>query len=209
MPRCLERSMSLRSGEIIITDDVEARAEELKEELIGSRVVLFVREKFLIEDAKSVIAEAFISEEREKYIIIAAREYNIYSQNSLLKILEEPPRNIIFILISPSKSSILPTIRSRLPVKKENTPSSIPSLEIDLKRLDLQSVFEFVSKHKNSSRNELKQLVEALYLQALRQGVRLKEREIENFDTAYRLTELNARGSSVLLLILMGLLHEN
>ena len=201
--------MSLRSGEIIITDDVEARAEELKEELIGSRVVLFVREKFLIEDAKSVIAEAFISEEREKYIIIAAREYNIYSQNSLLKILEEPPRNIIFILISPSKSSILPTIRSRLPVKKENTPSSIPSLEIDLKRLDLQSVFEFVSKHKNSSRNELKQLVEALYLQALRQGVRLKEREIENFDTAYRLTELNARGSSVLLLILMGLLHEN
>ena len=205
----MERSMSLRSGEIIITDDVEARAEELKEELIGSRVVLFVREKFLIEDAKSVIAEAFISEEREKYIIIAAREYNIYSQNSLLKILEEPPRNTIFILISPSKSSILPTIRSRLPVKKENTPSSIPSLEIDLKRLDLQSVFEFVSKHKNSSRNELKQLVEALYLQALRQGVRLKEREIENFDTAYRLTELNARGSSVLLLILMGLLHEN
>ena len=201
--------MSLRRSEIIITDDVEARAEELREELSGSRVVMFVREKFLIEDAKAVIAEAYISEEHEKYLIIAAREYNVYSQNSLLKILEEPPKNIIFILISPSKSALLPTIRSRLPVRKEHTSTSLPQLSIDLQRLDLQTLFEFVSEHKNSTRNELKELIEALYLQALRQGVRLKEREIENFDMAYRLVELNARGSSVLLLILMGLLHEN
>ena len=201
--------MSPHRNEIIITDDVEARAEELKEEFSDSRVVMFVREKFLIEDAKAVIAEAYISEEREKYIIIAAREYNIYSQNSLLKILEEPPRNIVFILISPSKSALLPTIRSRLPVKKEHSSTSLPALSIDLARLDLQSVFEFVSTHKNSSRNEIKELIEALYIQALRQGVRLKEREIENFDMAYRLVELNARGSSVLLLILMGMLHEN
>ncbi len=201
--------MSLRRSEIIITDDIEARAEELREELSGSRVVMFVREKFLIEDAKAVIAEAYISEEHEKYLIIAAREYNVYSQNSLLKILEEPPRNIIFILISPSKSALLPTIRSRLPVHKEHASTSLPQLSIDLQRLDLQTLFEFVSEHKNSTRNELKELIEALYLQALRQGVRLKEREIENFDMAYRLVELNARGSSVLLLILMGLLHEN
>ena len=202
--------MSPRKSEIIITDDVEACAEELKEELsANNRVVLFVKEKFLIEDAKAVIAEAYISEDREKYIIIAAREYNIYSQNALLKVLEEPPRNIVFFLISPSKSALLPTIRSRLPVRKERLQSSLPALSIDLAKLDLQAVFEFVSEHKNSSRNELKELIEALYIQALRQGVQLKEREIENFDMAYRLLELNARGSSVLLLILMGLLHEN
>ena len=201
--------MSPRRSEIIITSDVEARAEELKEGLSGSRVVLFVREKFLVEDAKAVIAEAYISEEREKYLIIAAREYNVYSQNALLKILEEPPRNIVFIMISPSKSALLPTIRSRLPVSKESVSASLPELAIDLRRLDLQSVFEFVTQHKNSSRNELKALIEALYIQALKEGVKLKEREIENFDMAYRLVELNARGSSVLLLILMGLLHEN
>ena len=201
--------MSPHRSEIIITDDVEAYAEELKEELRPSRVVLFVREKFLIEDAKAVIAEAYISEEHEKYLVIAAREYNVYSQNALLKIFEEPPRNIIFILISPSKSALLPTIRSRMPVRNKHTVSSLPELSIDLRRLDLQSVFEFVAKYKNSSRNELKELIEALYLQALKQGVQLKERELENFDTAYRLVELNARGVSVLLLILMGMLHEN
>ena len=201
--------MSPRRSEIVITDDVEAYAEELKEEHSSGRIVLFVREKFLIEDAKAVIAEAYISEEREKHLVIAAREYNIYSQNALLKILEDPPKNIIFTLVSPSKSALLPTIRSRLPVRKEQTKTSLPELSIDLRRLDLQSVFEFVSKYKNSSRNELKELIEALYIQALKQGVQLKEREIENFDTAYRLVELNARGASVLLLILMGLLHEN
>ncbi len=201
--------MSAPRSEIIVTDDIEARAEELKEELGTSRVVTFIREKFLIEDAKAVIAEAYISEEREKYLIIAAREYNIYSQNSLLKILEEPPRNIVFLLISPTKSALLPTVRSRLPVRKENKKTTLPRLLIDLKRLDLQSVFEFVSQHKNSSRNELKEIIEALYMETLKQGVKLKEREIENFDMAYRLVELNARGTSVLLLILMGLLHEN
>ncbi len=201
--------MSPRRSEIIITDDVEVYAEKLKEELSDSRVVLFVKEKFLIEDAKAVIAEAYISEEREKYLVIAAKEYNIYSQNALLKVLEEPPKNIIFILVSPSKSSLLPTIRSRLPVRKEEQHTMPSSLEIDLKRLDIQGVFEFVSQHKNSSRNEMKKLVEALYIQALKQDVQLKEREIENFDMAYRLIELNARGSSVLLLILMGLVHEN
>ena len=201
--------MSPHRGEIIITDDVEARAEELREELSGSRVVMFVREKFLIEDAKAVIAEAYISEEHEKYLIIAAHEYNVYSQNALLKILEEPPRNIIFILISPSKSALLPTIRSRLPVHNESKRAAPLRLNLDLSRLDLQSVFDFIATHKNSSRNETKELIEALYLQAVEQGIKLKEREIENFDMAYRLVELNARTSSVLLLILMGMLHEN
>ena len=142
-------------------------------------------------------------------MIIAAREFNIYSQNALLKILEEPPRNIIFILISPSKSILLPTIRSRLPLRKETQRGMLPQLNIDLHRLDLQTIFNFVSAHKNSSRSEIKELIEALYLSVLEQGVELKEREIENFNMAYRLVELNAKGSSVLLLILLGILHEN
>ena len=72
--------MSAPRSEIIVTDDIEARAEELKEELGTSRVVTFIREKFLIEDAKAVIAEAYISEEREKYLIIAARVQHIFSE---------------------------------------------------------------------------------------------------------------------------------
>jgi DNA polymerase III delta' subunit len=50
----------------------------------------------------------------KKFVIIHPCELmNKEAQNSLLKILEEPPANLYFILISENPSSILDTIRSR------------------------------------------------------------------------------------------------
>lgn len=201
--------MLLHRGYILICEDVEARAQRLIEELNGRRVVNFVKEKFLVEDAKAVIAEAYISEEDEKYILLGGNEFNIYSQNALLKILEEPPKNIIFILLSLSKSALLPTIRSRLPIQKERERKSTVSLDIDLKKLDLQAVFNFITRYRHISKNEAKELVEALYKEVLKQGVHLSKGILENFDTAYRLLELNSKPSSIFTLLLMGLLHED
>lgn len=196
-------------GYILICDDVEAKAAKLQEELAPKRVVNFVKEKFLVDDAKAVIAEAYISEEEEKYILLGGGEFNIYSQNALLKILEEPPKNIIFILLAPSKSTLLPTIRSRMPIQKERSNKESIKIAIDLKNLDLQAVFSFLSEHKNATKNEAKEIVEALYRRALDQGVKMSEKVLENFDTAYRLLELNSRPNVVFSLLLMGLLHED
>lgn len=54
-----------------------------------------------------------------KFMIIWLPErMNITSANKLLKILEEPPQNTIFILVSDNREDVLPTIRSRTqPVK--------------------------------------------------------------------------------------------
>ncbi len=50
-----------------------------------------------------------------KVIIIESAEMlNETSRNSLLKILEEPPKDVYFILISDQSQSIIPTLRSRL-----------------------------------------------------------------------------------------------
>lgn len=65
------------------------------------------------------------------------------AQNALLKVLEEPPLNIIFILISTSKSSLLPTIISRLPLKYLETKMDIPLCELDIVTLDLKQVYAF------------------------------------------------------------------
>jgi len=196
-------------GYILICDDIEAKADEIKEQLHPNRVVLFVKEKFLVEDAKEAIAEAYLSEEQLKYLIIGGVEFNVYSQNALLKILEEPPKNIVFILLAPSKSVLLPTIRSRLPIQSALEKKERKRLSIDLKRLDLPTVFAFLQEHKSITKNEAKELVETLYETALHQEVRLGAAQLENFDTAYRLLELNARVGSVLSLLLMGFLHEN
>ncbi len=49
------------------------------------------------------------------YIFPAADTMNIQAQNALLKILEEPPDNVYFLLLCEDADSLLPTIRSRAP----------------------------------------------------------------------------------------------
>lgn len=60
--------------------------------------------------------EAFIKPHQAKkrvFVIDEAHTMNDQSQNALLKVLEEPPGDIIFILIAESKASLLETIISR------------------------------------------------------------------------------------------------
>ena len=101
---------------IQIGNDIEALIEAATLNLSPNRVVVFFEEEFKIESAKAAIAEAYISEAQTKYIILASQSFNTISQNSLLKLLEEPPKNIELIIITTSKASLLPTIRSRLPI---------------------------------------------------------------------------------------------
>lgn len=196
-------------GYILIASDVDAEYERLKEELRPHRVVGFIREKFLIEDAKAVIAEAYISEADVKYLILGAFEFNSVSQNALLKVLEEPPRNIEFILIAPTKSGLLPTVRSRLPMRKGETSHNVNQLDINLARIDYAQVFAFLKEHARIKRVEAKTLVEALYYRAtVVDKLILNELQLENFDKAYRLLELNARAQSVLAMLLMSFVQE-
>lgn len=52
----------------------------------------------------------------EIFIIRDAHTLTTEAQNSLLKILEEPPQGVYFFLLCETASSLLPTVRSRAPV---------------------------------------------------------------------------------------------
>lgn len=54
--------------------------------------------------------------EAKSYIFPAADTMNIQAQNALLKLLEEPPKNMLFLLLCENAENLLPTIRSRAPV---------------------------------------------------------------------------------------------
>ena len=194
---------------ILICDEVEEAYEGLQERLHGRRVVGFIREDFLIEDAKAAISEAYISEEDTKFLVLGAKSFNIVSQNSLLKVLEEPPRNIEFILIAPSKSVFLPTIRSRLPMIKHQSTHSVKSVDIILSTLDLNALFTFVKSHERIKKHDAKELIEGLFHQAtVNEKLILSPQQLEAFDKAYRLIELNSRLQSVLVMLLMTFLRE-
>ncbi len=198
-----------KKGHILIATEIEAEFQRLKLELKPHRVVGFIREKFLLEDAKAVIAEAYISESQTKYIVMGALEFHTVSQNSLLKMLEEPPRNIEFIIISPTKSNLLATVRSRLPILHGESLHEIMQVDLNLARLDYAQIFSFLKEHARIKRSEAKLLLEALYHRAtVVDMLILSSAQLENFDKAYRLLELNSRPQSIFALILMGFVGE-
>ena len=199
----------LVKSHILISTEIELEIQRLTKELSPLRVVSFVRDDFKIDDAKAVIAEAYISESKKKYIILAANNFNTISQNSLLKVLEEPPHNIEFIIISPTKSILLPTIRSRLPLMKGKSTGSNVTININLQRVDYKEVFSFLKENARIKKSEAKLLVEALYRRAtITDRLILSINQLENFEKAYKLLELNSRPQSVLAMIVMSFVRE-
>ena len=201
------QALSRVKGHIIISCELESEVARLEEALKPFRIVKFVviGESFKIEHAKAVLAESYISESQTKYIILAASDLTDVAQNSLLKLLEEPPKNIEFIIISPTKSNLLPTVRSRLPILKVNNAHKIKELELNLARLDYKDVFSFLKEHARIKKDDAKILVEALFYRAtVIDMLILTPLQLENFDKAYRLLNLNSRPQSVFAMLLMS-----
>ena len=199
----------INRSHIIISSQIEEQCAVLEARLAPNRVVSFIKDDFLIDDAKAVIREAYISESSTKYLILAAKTFNVYSQNSLLKILEEPPNNIELIIIVPGKSALLPTVRSRLPIIMEKEDSVITSVNIHFASLDLGVLFAFVKAHDRLSRHDAKKLIEGMFHQAtVVEKLMLNSAQLSSFDKAYRLLELNGKLQSILLMILMPFLPE-
>jgi DNA polymerase III subunit delta' len=199
----------LTRSHIILNEEIEERYETLKAALHPSRVVGFIRDDFLIDDAKAVIAEAYISESSLKYIVLAAKQFNVYSQNAMLKLLEEPPTNIALVIIAPGKSVLLPTVRSRLPVVSELSAETLSGIDLQLGTLDLAALYGFVTSLGRMDRHEAKTMLEHLFYQAtMVEKLELTEQQLDAFERSFRLLELNARLQNVMMAVLMTFLPE-
>jgi len=106
-------------NKIVITSDFENLKAKLEAEFGVNNLRFFISDDFLLENAKEVIAEAYIAEKDEKILVIEAKSFRTEAQNALLKIIEEPPRNIKFIIVTQSKNLLLPTIRSRMLIENK------------------------------------------------------------------------------------------
>lgn len=198
----------LDASHIIICEGVEEELEGQKQARYPQRVVAYYKDDFLIDDAREVIREAYIAEENTKTLILAAKSFNEACQNALLKVLEEPPRNIEFIIIAQSKAALLPTVRSRLPLVSRVSTKEEHALDLSLARLQLSELFDFIKANERLSKHEAKTLIEALQHKALEERIMLTKEQLEGFEMAYKLIHLNARLSSVLSMLLMKFLRR-
>ena len=88
---------------------------------VSYRIKEDVRESMLVELFKSPIESS-----KKVLIIHDAHRLRSDSANSLLKSLEEPPENLVWILIAPERDLVLPTIHSRcFPIQFSTLPSEL------------------------------------------------------------------------------------
>lgn len=86
--------------------------------------------KLLVEDAEKIMEESLIAPvegDKKVFLIGDFSEANIQTQNKLLKLLEEPPQGVIFLLGATNTFSVLPTVLSRTK-KLEILSFPIPSV---------------------------------------------------------------------------------
>ena len=162
--------------------------------------------QFQKDEAKRAIKEAYLATNNTKYIILCGSTFRIEAQNSLLKILEEPPKNIVFIIITESKSSILPTIFSRIPHKIMKEKTTLKECSLDLQRLDLKQINDFLKEHQRINKDDAKELVQSLLIKAKVQNIHLNEKQLDSFSDAIKLLNLNSRPLNILTYILLNLL---
>lgn len=205
MPKLVLKMSEPLFSHIALVSDLEAFMASLENFAPKQSLKLFFKDDFLVEDAKAVIKEAYIAESSQKTIALGAKSFNLYAQNALLKILEEPPENIIFIVATPSKSALLPTIRSRMPFKDYREQSAREPSGIDFHRFGLEEIYSFVQERKFLDRQSLKTLIQTITQEALSQGVKLKEEDLELFAKLVRLAELNSRSHYILLTQLLAI----
>ncbi len=196
---------------ILIVNDVDSTLAELLPNypIHSTRIIKNEeKEEFLLVHATQAIKEAYIATSEKKYIFLCGSTFRKEAQNSLLKILEEPPKNVIFIIITNSKSSLLPTIYSRLPYKYLKKSILRNESILDINKLDLKDIYNFLKDNQKISKQEAKEIVESILIKVNNQKIKLSHRELDFFSKSIKLLELNSRPINVLTTLLLSMANQ-
>ena len=154
-----------------------------------------------IEDARSAIEGLSIGSHRggNRVILVYPLEMlRADSANTLLKSLEEPPKNTIFILLADRLDRVLPTIRSRCRLLSAPRPDRLVGLhwlrtqlnnvaDLKINAADVESIYDeqggapyavlesLIARHNKDDKDELTIAIQAsrYLLQAMSQGGRI------------------------------------
>ena len=199
-------------SQVLITEDFNGAIDKLKEVVPeGSGFELFIKddESFKVSDANEVIAKAYLSSVEKIYICLASNQFSDVVQNRLLKVIEEPPRNKEFILITPSKSALLPTIKSRLPVNSLDTKISNIELNLNFKNLTLDEVYTFIQEQKRLKPKDAMPIVEQIIKEAIKSNsFNLDEVTLELLGNARVALDLGSPADIIITTVLLKLLAK-
>ncbi|WP_457592653.1 DNA polymerase III subunit delta' [Hydrogenimonas sp.] len=201
--------MDAPTSRIILTDAFESLCEEIGEKFPDLEIHRIDADDFLIEHAKEAVQKATLTSEKERIIILSAKRFTPIAQNKLLKILEEPPAKIHFILMTPSKSGLLPTIRSRLVIENRLGSKEVVKSGVDMGKFDLAALYKLLQENRRIDARRAASLVETLAKEAVQSGCyRMDDALLESFSQGIRLLDMGSPPGFVLTRIGLKLLQR-
>ena len=212
MHQTIKMFENLRTDESIIeiispSIDAVDTADELQPMETFIHKIVTEKETFSVSDAKLAIEKAYMASEERTIIILAAKTFSPLVQNKLLKVIEEPPPNKEFILLTESKSTILDTIRSRLPIAVLSEHKEVEDFGLDVAALSLATVYEFVQTHKRTDSKKMTLLVESIVKVVLSsQQFNIDEKTLTLFSNSYVALDMGSPPQFVLNALLLKLL---
>jgi DNA polymerase-3 subunit delta' len=178
-------------SKIVITDNFEKAVEEIGGDLV------YLRPELKMEEVREIQERVYLKGRGERVVVIGAEKYNIYVQNGLLKLLEEPPEGVAIILLARDKYQLLETIRSRLPIERRFFHRERPTP----KEWSRQEILELLGS-REISKEEAKEFIYSLF----REG--LGEEELKSLGEALRMVELNIDWKGVISWLYLKLLRN-
>lgn len=193
----------------IISPTIASRLQD--DEPCDYRVQRVISEKdtFRVEDAKVVIEKAYMASKEKTIIILAAETFSPLIQNKLLKVIEEPPKNKEFILITERKSTVLDTIKSRLPITVLSQEREDVVLDLNINELSLRDVYTFTQQHKRTNAKVMKSIIESISKKAMvSQKYELDNTTLTLFYNAFLALDVGSPPQFILNTLLLKLLAK-
>ncbi len=197
------------TSQVLISNNIEDTLLQIEALRRDERIVKILEgeKAFSVLDAKEAIEKAYMASEETTVLILAAKTFSPIVQNKLLKVIEEPPRNKEFILITNSKATILDTIRSRLPIRIVSQGDEETDIGLDVAALSLSSVYAFTQEHKRTDAKKMTHIVEQISKAAIRsEAFDLDSVTLALFSNAFIALDMGSPPQFVLNALLLKLL---
>lgn len=148
------------------------------------------KREMTVDQIRDMSADAVVLPNEAKakvYIIEDADTMNVPAQNAALKLFEEPPKNVAFILCVQNIEKLLITVRSRCVAIKKNAPDEAPSSEAAkiaedylavIKSGDRLKLLEFCVANENSDSRRTAEFVDTA------KGLLIRELALESDEEA-------------------------
>ena len=192
---------------IISSNNTKTVAEYFKKNISIHNLRIFgeVNKLFTIDLSRAVLKEVAKSSYDVKYILLLGNTFREEAQNALLKVLEDTPPKIVFVIIVENKNSIMATVRSRLHKLfwKIEEKKKIIKDELDYRNLTEKKILQYILQNKRISRDKVFELITStIVIDGQNNLSTFNLEELDKLTDLLRLLKLNSQALSVLTLFL-------